>query len=396
MTIPRSLFVVAALAGLALANTTVALPLLVLAAGRPASVAGALLAAETAATALGAMFAAPVRQRLGGAPNALVIALVLVGSGDVVLVSAASAAGLAAGAVLLGTGIGVFWVSSQVILGTRSGAEGSEGAFLTHYALFTTGMMIGSALTGTGASMLGHFGLDRTSAIRATLTLGLAAALFGLRVWWPCACPAEIRGNVAPRLDRRLVLLGLRVQVPDLLLVAGLSMLVPLMPIILTDVYHVSASGVGLIMAGVAIAKIAGTLVARRLVCARGSSFAILVMIAIGAGMCLLVIAAFRVWLFVPAVLATVVALAGAWPLVVDAGQARTAEHVRSKLTVAWNVREYAVIAATTVGGAWLYTAVGRATPLFVLSAVLLLLSALAAAFVLSMPVVLPAAVARP
>jgi MFS family permease len=394
--VPRSLFTVAGYVGVAFANMTVSLPLLLLGDGHPASLTGLLVAVGTSSTALGAAIAHPLRQRIGGAPNLLVIAIVLIACGNVVMMSAGTAAGLGAGIGLLGLGTGGFWVASQVMLGALAGAPGSERNFLTHYAVFTSGTMAGSALTGATVAVLEQFGVDHDAAIRGTLALGLVAALCALRAWWPSACPPELHGDHHPAdLSNRFVLNGLTVQIPDLLLVAGMTVLVPLTPILLTDAFHVSALVVGFVMAAVAVAKIAGTLLARRLVDRQGISFAILAMTGAGAGLCLALAGAVTVWVFVPAVLAAVLAVNGVWPLVVDAGQARTAEHGRSTLTIAWNVREYVVIASATAGAAALYTAFGRIAPLFVLGALLFVLAAVAATVVLRLPVVIPQSAAR-
>ena len=59
----------------------------------------------------------------------------------------------------------------------------------------------------------------------------------------------------------------------------------------------------------------------------------------------------------------------------------------RRSLTVRWNVREYALIAATTLVSGWLLTTLGSAIPLFALAAFLFACSAGSAAILLRRPI---------
>ena len=85
----------------------------------------------------------------------------------------------------VGAGIGLFWVSSQTLLGRSSGGDGSERAFAHHYAAYTLGVAGGSAIVGSTAAILRHAGIGEADAIQLSYGLGLAAMLAGLALWRP-------------------------------------------------------------------------------------------------------------------------------------------------------------------------------------------------------------------
>lgn len=387
--IPRSFFAVAACVGVAFSNASLVVPLQALAGRNGASLAGALLASLTGATALGAMLSAQLRGRIGGAPNALALAMGLIAGGDGVLMTAGPVAYNFAGVGLVGAGLGTFWVASQTILGSHSGAPRSERFFLVHYGSVTAGTMAGSILTGLVTSLLETAGLPLAMATSLGLGVGLGAMLVGLSLWRPGRHPAANPDH--RHRDKKLLLRGAGVQSPDLPLVSALAMIGPLAPIVLSHAFHFSAAGIGAVMAGLAASRIAGTATARVLTRALPQPWPILSMTLMGAATCLILAFAHVSWLYVGALLLAALLVAGAWPLIVDAGQARTALHRRATLAVVWTVREYAVIAGATLAGGGLFSATGGAALLFVAAAALLILSAASAAVVLQWPTFAPA-----
>jgi MFS family permease len=391
--VPRGLYVVALCVGIAHANASLAIPLMVLAQHHSSTTAGALLATITACTALGAAISPPLRDRLGRAPSLLVLALVLVASGHLVLTVGLAPAELAVGAGLVGLGVGIFWVASQVLLAAHSGSAGSENGFLRHFGFFTAGTMLGATATGLAATLLEHTGLSTATSLRLAAGVGILSAFTGLVVWRPAGSSLEAAPGEPVAAPGRLVAHGLTMQLPDLLLVAALAFLSPVIPIVLTNTFHFSSVAVGVVMAGIGLAKVVGTVVARALVTARGSTWTILGMLGSGTGFCLLLTVTVAWWLFVPTVLLAVLVLAGAWPLVVDACQARTALAARGAFAAAWNIREYGVIALSTAGASWMYGTAGSATPMFMLGAALLVGAVLSAAAMMRKPIAAPACV---
>ena len=128
--------------GLAFSNTAVAVPLLVLALRGDAALVGSLLATGTVSVAFGALVGGIASRRVGGA-RALAVALGLASAGSALLALARSVTELGVAAAVGGLGVGVFWVSSQLLLGRRSGKPGSEKGFLFHYASYTFGAVLG-------------------------------------------------------------------------------------------------------------------------------------------------------------------------------------------------------------------------------------------------------------
>jgi hypothetical protein len=381
----RRFYVVAACVGFAFANLAIAVPLHVVATGAKAAAAGDVLASGTISIAFGALVAGAVGTHRRAGSSMLKLALAVTAAGALTLAAATGLGVLAAGAVVVGTGIGMFWVASQQILGRRSGEPDSAHGFLAHYAIYTLGGVAGSSVTGAFASGARALGATPVVGIRASSVLAAAILAVALSIWRGPALAAAAGGDSSPAPappSRQLA-----VQVPDLLLVAALALLLPLAPLVLARDFRLSPFATGLVMAGVAASKIAGTLAARLIARGSGPRRTILLLLAGGTSFCLLLCAAFTLSLFVTALFATALAATGAWPLVVDAAQARVDPAARSGLTVRWNAREYALIAATTLTAGWLLTTIGSAVPLFVLAAVLFAGSAASAAVLLRRPV---------
>jgi MFS family permease len=222
----RGLLASALGAGVSLSNFAVALPLLVLARGDSPRQAGALIGLETIAFSFGALL--PLRFRRSAAPIA--IALGLVAIGDLVLAVPSGQLLLALGALIHGSGMGLFWVGVQASLGRRSGASGSERAFVAQYTLYVAGTASGGALTGAAIAALRAFGVDHVASIRLTFLIGAAAVVGALPVvlaWLRGLEPGTPIRLVAPR-----ALYGLRLQLPDLLLVSAMGPLLGHAPVV--------------------------------------------------------------------------------------------------------------------------------------------------------------------
>jgi predicted MFS family arabinose efflux permease len=93
---------------------------------------------------------------------------------------------------------------------------------------------------------------------------------------------------------------------------------------------------------------------------------------------------------FVVLLLVVTLLAVGVWPVIVDAALARVEPDLRDGMTVAWNVREYVVIAAASAVGGWILDAFGSPRLLFLLAAAFLAASAASAATVLRRPVHAP------
>ena len=225
----------------------VAVPMHVAAFHRPASVAGQLLASVTIAVALGALAAGPLGRLVGSARNVLALSMAVSAAGQVVLLAVTETAPMLAGTVLVGLGIGLFWVSSQTLLGRASGSEGSERNFAYHYAAYTLGVAGGSALAGVAVGMLRWAGADETLAVRMSYAVGAVAMLAALALWRP----ERRRGEQAPRqVHPRIAAGAVAMQLPDLLLVSALALMLPLVPLVLVRQFHLAPLVVGLTFAG--------------------------------------------------------------------------------------------------------------------------------------------------
>jgi MFS family permease len=367
----RRFFFIAAGAGFVFTNMAVAVPLHVVSVHENAAVAGNVLATSTVAIAFGAAAAGAIGARLRGGPRMLAAALVTVGAGAAILAVAFELVLLTLGAAVVGFGIGLFWVASQLILSRHAGRPGSADGFLHHYASYTAGGVIGSVLTGASAGLFRRGGLTSLDGIHASSALAALVACVCVALWRPMAhAVEEPRQPDAPRV-RTFAL-----QVPDLLLVGALALLLPLAPVVLARDFRLTPFSIGLVMAGVAMSKIAGTVVARLLTGASTMRRTIFLLLAGGAAFCLLLCAALTVSVFVMLLFATALLTTGAWPLVVASAQARVEPEARRSLTVAWNTREYVLIATMTALSGFLLSRLGSSAPLFVLAALMFGLAA--------------------
>jgi hypothetical protein len=385
---PGRFYAVAIAAGFAFASMAVAVPLYVVAVGASAGVAGDILALGTLSVAVGALVAGRLGGRAAGGARLLGLGVAVTAAGSLVLAATDGVALLAAGVSVVGTGIGIFWVSSQLILSARAGRPDGARAFLLHYAVYTLGAVLGSSATGALASGARALGFGTVSGIHAGSALAVFAAALACAAWRSrssCSAAAAPSSGAPSAQARRL-----DVQVPDLLLVAALGLLLPLAPVVLARNFGLAPFSVGLVMGGVAVSKIAGTFAARLVSRASGPRRTILILLLSGAAFSVLLCSALTLSLFVTTLFATALTATGAWPLVVDAAQARVAPAARRGLTVRWNAREYVLIAASTAASGWLLTTLGSAVPLFALSAFLFAGAAASAAVVLRRPVWLP------
>jgi MFS family permease len=378
---------VAAAAGIAYTNLAVALPLLVLALGHSTGTAGAFLALNTVAFVCGALLGRPVVPRLGLGGTLSLALIALTGGGATALV-VGGLPGLVAGGLANGIGMGLFWVGAQGILGRRSGSQDSERAFVGLYVAYVAGTVAGGALTGMLAAVFGSLGLDRSTSIRLTFTLAVAAALTALVPWLAVSTRVDAlraRGGWPPF---RLAL-GFRIQAPDFFIVSAMGMVLNLAPAVLAKSFGLSSFEIGSTVAGTALAKIGGSLLAGRLVRSLPVRRLLVLMLAGAAALALLLASSDDPVVFVLLLFGTTVLGLGVWPLLVDAAQARVDTSQRESLTVIWNVREYLVIAAAT-GCAGLLLDAFRPGITFALAAVLLAAAAIAAAPALARPVRAP------
>ena len=194
----RGFYAVSTLSGMAFGGLAVAVPMHVAALHRPASLAGQLLASVTVAVACGALGAAPLGRLVGSTRNVLAASMLVTALGQGVLLAAATTALMLAGTALVGAGIGLFWVSSQTLLGRSSGATGSERGFAFHYAAYTLGVAGGSALAGLAVALLRRTGADQAFAVQLSYAIGTAAMLVALGLWRPT------RGAGAAGASRRI------------------------------------------------------------------------------------------------------------------------------------------------------------------------------------------------
>jgi MFS family permease len=378
--IRRALTVSALGAGISYANLAVALPLVVLAEGRTAFVAGVLLGLNTIAFSLGALLALPLRRTETG----IVLGLATIAGGDVVLVFSSTNGWLAVGALVHGTGMGLFWVGVQAALGRRSGITGSQRAFVGQYAVYTFGGVLGGALTGGGIAVLRTLGAGNATSIRLTFAIGAAAVLGAIP---PVTSWLRTVGAQALAWSRPAPLQGLALQLPDLLLVSAMGMLLNLAPVVLEQDFGFAPLSIGIVTGFIAAAKIAGSFTAGRVVLTVDSRNTVGAMLAASAVAAAVLVATQQAWLYVLLTVAATFFGIGVWPIVVDGALARVSPRQRPGLTIAWNVREYATIAATTALGGYLLDASARPTLLLALVAALLAAAAVSALTVLRRPV---------
>jgi MFS family permease len=375
----RGFYPVAALSGLSFGVLAVAVPLHVAAMHLPASLAGQLLASVTVAVALAALAAGVVGRMVGSARNLLVASVAVSGCGQAVLLAASSTTWMVVGTAFVGAGIGLFWVSSQTLLGRSSGGDGSERAFAHHYAAYTLGVAGGSAIVGSTAAILRHAGIGEADAIQLSYGLGLAAMLAGLALWRPRRQRDAVPRGLRPRTTPQAV----AVQLPDLLLVSALAMMLPLTPIVLLRDFHLAPFVVGLTVACVQAGKIGGALAGRVITRESGHRRAILLLLGAGAVLSLALCASTSTVgapLFVLALIATAFVATGAC----------IEPDTRPNVTVTWNAFEYGVIATMTALSGWLLASLHSPELLFALGAALLAAAAVSAGFVLRLPVYAP------
>ena len=383
--IGRRAFVFSALgAGVAYANLAVGLPLLALAEHRSGFVAGGLLGVDTLAFSLGALLAVLLRRSETG----VAVGLAAIAAGDLIFVVLPSVTGtLFAGALVHGTGMGLFWVGTQASLGRRSGASGSQRAFVGQYVLYVAGTATGAALTGAAIALLRVFGVAHAESIRASFVLGAASALLALPTVVAWLRRLEVSPIARPTPSP---LHGFALQLPDLLLVAAMGMQLNLAPIVLVRVFGFTPLAISAVAGAVAAAKIGGSFAAGRITPSVGASRAVCAMLSLSALSVALLIGTHDAWLYVALTVAAAFMAIGVWPVVVDGALARVSPEQRHALSIVWNVREYAAIAATMVLGSYLFDAYGQPTLVLALTAGLLAAAAVSALLVLARPVYAP------
>jgi predicted MFS family arabinose efflux permease len=246
--------------------------------------------------------------------------------------------------------------------------------------LYVVGTATGAAATGIAASVLEVAGLSHAAGIRGTFLLALGVAVVAA-----VSC-RDARVGSAPRRRAASPTCGLGVQLPDLLLVAGIAFLLSLTPIVLRSTYRFSPFEIGVVVGLVAGAKIAGSYVAGWLVGFAGSRRAVFGMLAVAAPLVVVLATTHTAGLFVAVLLAAALLTTGVWPILVDAAHARISPEERSDLAVAWNVREYLVIAGATGAGGWVLSAFSGPTVALLIAGAFVACSAAAAAAQLRLP----------
>ena len=367
-------------AGFAWANLAVGLPLLALAHHSSPALAAVLVGTNTLAFVLGSGVAGLLRRTEAG----MAFGLGSVAAGDLIAALFPSSAGLAAGAVVNGVGMGLFWVGAMAALGGRAGATGSPLAFVGQYVVYTAGSAAGGALTGVAIAGLHALGLGLGTSIRLSLLLGVlsaAAALPSVLAWLRGRPDHPARQGIPNPLR------GMAIQIPDLLLTGSAGLFVALTPIVLHESFRFTPAEIGAVSGAAAGAKILGSIAAGWIggrVRVRRMAPTMLLVSAFTVG----ALAASRpAWLYVVLLLLSIVLALGAWPVLVDGALARVAPAERLRLSISWNMREYAVIAASTAGGGYLVRSGEPPTLLLTIAAALLLAAAIGAAAMLRRPV---------
>jgi MFS family permease len=308
---------------------------------------------------------------LGSAAAALLGAIIVLAIGSVILTVSTATLTLAIGMTLVGIGSGIFWVCSQIMLSFQT--AGNHSSYLAHYTLYTAGVFIGAALTGALVAALEALGTESILAARASLGLGAATSAVAFLVWWPK------RWSIVDAAGRaiigwRIITNGLTHQVQDLLIVSTLAVVSLLAPLILLDTFSFSPFAVGAVMSCIALSKIAGTIVTRFSTGMIGIRKTVLASLIIGLVACPVLALSKAPVYFVAAMLLTSMSLTGIWPLVVAEAHRLAPVSLRGHAFVAWNIREYIVIAASGVAGTWLYSGLGRPA-MFAAAALLLTLA---------------------
>lgn len=376
--LPRRFMVVALCAGVTYGNATVGMPLQVVASGLHVSLAGLSLALLTLGTAAGALLTAPLRNRIGSASATLVPSAVITALGCLILTTPTTTIVLLVGATLVGVGGGMFWVCSQVMLSANPGTVSYGSAFLMHFGVYTAGVLLGSVVTGGFIMALEKVGAWPAVSAEASLGIGAVACIVALAAWWSNRLVIEdTAGNVTT--DWRLLTRGLTRQLSDLFLVATLSIVALLAPLVLLGTFSFSSLMVGVTMGAIALSKILGTIIARHTATAVGSQYTILIFLLVGLLVSPVLAMATVPLVFVSALMLATMAVAGVWPLVVADAHALTQRNLRGGAAVAWNIREYTVIAISGVAGTWLYSASSRFMMFAAATALLLIATTYAA-----------------
>jgi MFS family permease len=363
---PKSLYGAAAFAGACLANSNVLVPLLALAHHGSASLAGTLLATITIAVALGALLATRPLALLGER-TLLRASFAVIATGQIVGVLFGGATpALALAALLVGAGLGLFWVASQAMLARGAGLPGGERGIVRQYVCYVIGSALGAPASGLAGGFLRILGASSIASLHLAFAVGLVCALAGLLVCGSrrgrariAAAPAPTQPGsprsrrLAPDAARALRALGhgLSLQAPDLVLVCALSVLATLAPVVLSRELRFSAPTVGLVVGGLAAGKVLGSLLAERAAPSVSRGALVGAMLALAAGCSGVLALQPPAPLFVAMLVLAVLGAAGAWPVVVEAGLGSPSERERRRLTVVWNVREYGAIAASTAAG---------------------------------------------
>jgi MFS family permease len=386
----RRLYAAAGLAGACLANASVLVPLVALAHHGSASLAGAMLALITVAIAAGALASGRAVAALGERTLLSASFAVLAAGQLTAMLLGAQRWALGAGALAIGSGLGVFWVASQSTLAHAAGDSTARGGFVRHYVSYVVGSALSAPATGLAVHILHGLGAEKAAALHLAFAVGLLAALLGPWIYPPeRARAARLARALAMRPRRALVDLAqemgpgrcrpargsqtsaapapvpwrrvwqtlkahLDLQLPDLLLVSALSLLATLAPVVLTRELHFSAATVGIVVGALAAGKIAGSLLAERAVRTweRGALVASMLTLAALSSATLAMTS--RAPLFVAMLILAVLGAAGAWPVIVEGALRGVSAEQRRTLAVVWNVREYGAIAASTVAGGWL------------------------------------------
>ena len=370
-------------AGIAYSNLAIGLPLLLLAQGRTAFIAGSLIALNTIAISLGALLALALRRPETG----VAYGLCLIAAGAATLVLPPFTASMAFGALVHGAGHGLFWVGVLGGLGRRAGQRGSERAFVSQYSIYVCGGVVGGVLTGLGVAALRALGAEKTMSISLTFLIGTITALAALP---PVLSWLRNVSTAMARRPRLTLVAGFALQTPDLFLVGAMGMLISLAPVVLSDVFALTPFAIGLASGAIALAKVAGSFAAGRIARAAGARKAVGLMLAASAISAGALIGSAQPLLYIALTVSATFFGIGAWPIIVDGALARIRPADRARVTIAWNVREYTAIALATVAGGYLLDAATSPAILLSFATALLGCAALSALFVLRAPTQVP------
>ena len=377
-----SFFVVAFAVGAALDTMWVSMPLLAIASGVSPATLGLLYGISTLSVAAAAASSTFVIDRVGPR-NILVGALCTIGPGTLVLALPIGVPALALGVVLVGAGIGLFWTGSMATMAAAAVGGRSERAFVRHYAVYIGSSAVGGIAAGLVTNAALSTGLSSMTSLRVSFAVGLVAVAVAAALWRPGRDAGGI--SVRPRFTD-LPRLGVLLQAPCLLLMAAMSLVFPLVPLVLGKTHGYSAVAVGIVIALTAIARMLGSLLGGRLVRLVGSTRATAGMLAIAATATAADVAfSDRPPAFVVLLLVVYVCGPGAWPIAVAAALGRMDPPRRSAMSAAWNLREYVTIAIFVALSGTLFGHGGPTVPL-VGAAALIGLAAVAAAIVFQRP----------